>query len=510
MAGDSPAAILFDAYGNEIALADGYQITVDTKGIPIIVVNNNDEAMLVRSDNDGYLLSTARIEDPLPAGTNIIGEVGIDSTNTGGLALEITQQTLATESTLVDAYNKLDSLESKDFATETTLQTLATEATLIDAYNKLDSLEAKDFATEITLTSLESKDFATETTLQTLATEDTLTDAYNKLDSLEAKDFATEATLANLEAKDFATETTLQTLATEATLTDAYNKLDSLEAKDFATEATLSDAYEAIRDILYTDGIKKITDPLPIGDNDIGRVKLIDAYSTQIPILDGYVLETTAPGLPVMAKNVVDDSAQFLHTDEDGYLQVVSSNTFTVRSRGVVGADFSKSDINATETYYIGIDLDNNSGAGPYKHAWSSGEWINITAINGLLIKEKPGDEWDGFVGVILRIDGTDSDIGWLQIGALHARDTGDFESTAVSDKFDTPLNLEVSGGDLVKIALGYISTSVTAVNTGITLSDIQGNNVTPAIGDVVIKAIRSASSSGVADIHYYIGYLVE
>ena len=295
MANDSPAVILFDSYGNELALADGYQITIDSKGIPIIIVNGNNEAKIARADNDGYLLNSTRVIEPLPAGVNIIGKIGVDSLNTGGLALETTLQTLATEATLIDAYNKLDNLGSKDFATETTLQTLATEATLqilateatlLDSYNKLDSLEAKDFATE--------------TTLQTLATENTLLDSYNKLDGLESKDFATETTLTDaynkldsLEAKDFATETTLQTLATEATLIDSYNKLNSLEAKDFATETTLFDAYDKLIDIyekntatettLYdtynvlldirdTDGVKKITDQLPSGTNEIGKV----------------------------------------------------------------------------------------------------------------------------------------------------------------------------------------------------------------------------------------------
>jgi len=275
MAGDSPAAILFDANGNEIALADGYSITVDTKGIPIIIINDSGDAKFVQADADGYLFATSRINEELPAGTNIIGKIGVDPANTGGLALETTQQTLATENTLIDAYNKLDSLEAKDFATETTL---------IDSYNKLDSLEAKDFATE--------------TTMQTLATEATLIDSYNKLDSLEAKDFATE--------------TTQQTLATEDTLIDAYNKLDSLEAKDFATEATLS----SIKD---TDGIKKITDALPIGDNVLGRIKLVDGFETIVTTLDGYSLSETSPGIPILTSSPTNN-AQFIQSDDDGYL----------------------------------------------------------------------------------------------------------------------------------------------------------------------------------------------
>jgi len=209
MAGDSPAAILFDAYGNAIATLDGYNITATSPGLPIMIKDSAGNAFFLQADSDGYLRMSA------------------------------------------------PSLEAKDFATETTQQTLATETTLSDAYDKLDDLE--------------SKDFATETTQQTLATEATLVDAYNKLDSLEAKDFATETTLASLETKDF---------ATEATLLDAYNKLDSLEAKDFATETTLT----SIKD---TDGIKKIADALPAGDNIVGQVKITDGTNV-VDVFDDY------------------------------------------------------------------------------------------------------------------------------------------------------------------------------------------------------------------------------
>lgn len=132
---DSPAVILYDAYGNEIALADGYSISVDTKGIPIIIINDNNEAKFIRADSDGYVFSSVRVNEKLPAGDNIIGKVGVDLNDTGGLALETTQQTLATEETLIDAYNKINSLESFDFSTEDTL---------FDAYNILESIKDTD------------------------------------------------------------------------------------------------------------------------------------------------------------------------------------------------------------------------------------------------------------------------------------------------------------------------------------------------------------------------------
>lgn len=68
----------------------------------------------------------------------------------------------------------------------------------------------------------------------------------------------TEATLASLEGKDFATEITQATLSTEATLVAADTKL-----------GTIDGVLDSIKD---TDGIKKITDQLPAGANEIGKV----------------------------------------------------------------------------------------------------------------------------------------------------------------------------------------------------------------------------------------------
>lgn len=68
---------------------------------------------------------------------------------------------------------------------------------------------------------------------------------------------ATESTLATR-----ATEATLATRATETTLAAADTKLGTIDA-----------VLDSIKD---TDGVKKITDALPVGDNLIGRVKLSD------------------------------------------------------------------------------------------------------------------------------------------------------------------------------------------------------------------------------------------
>jgi len=69
--------------------------------------------------------------------------------------------------------------------------------------------------------------------------------------------------LKNLKGKDFATQTTLEA---------ARALLETISGLDFAEETTLDALKTAIDSIKSTDGIKKITDPLPAGTNEIGDV----------------------------------------------------------------------------------------------------------------------------------------------------------------------------------------------------------------------------------------------
>lgn len=172
----------------------------------------------------------------------------------------------ATETTLGNIKSKTDNIPSDPAKESGKLTTIDSTLTSIKA--KTDSIPAdpareggnlatlagKDFATQTTLASLLSafnaEDFATQTTLATLATE-------TKLE-------AVRLLLASLDGKDFATQTTL------AALLSAFN------AEDFASEAKLELVRTILASIKDTDGIKKITDALPVGDNLVGRVKITD------------------------------------------------------------------------------------------------------------------------------------------------------------------------------------------------------------------------------------------
>jgi hypothetical protein len=80
--------------------------------------------------------------------------------------------------------------------------------------------------------------------------------------------------------------------ATEGKQDDTITKLTSIDGKDFATQTTLAAAdtklgtidgvLDSIKD---TDGVKKITDALPVGDNTIGRAKITDGTNV-MDVLD--------------------------------------------------------------------------------------------------------------------------------------------------------------------------------------------------------------------------------
>lgn len=159
----------------------------------------------------------------------------------------------ATEDKQDDAITKLTSLDSKDFATQTTLATLATETKLelvrallatIDADTSV--LAAVDYATQTTLsafkTAFDNRDLATQTTLAAVL-----------VDTGQI-----EALLTTIDVDTSNLDVLLSTRATEATLLAADGRLTTIDA-----------VLDSIKD---TDGIKKITDQLPAGTNEIGKV----------------------------------------------------------------------------------------------------------------------------------------------------------------------------------------------------------------------------------------------
>lgn len=175
----------------------------------------------------------------------MIGKVRDSSGTLVDPATEGTLATRASEATLA-------SLDGKDFATETTLDAFST------------AFSSTDFATETTLSSCDSSlssiDSSIDVALSTRATAAAQTDGSQLSqvvdsagDGLEI-DASGRAAIQNQPNMDVA----LSTRATEATLSAADTKL-----------GTIDGVLDSIKD---TDGIKKITDQLPAGSNQIGAV----------------------------------------------------------------------------------------------------------------------------------------------------------------------------------------------------------------------------------------------
>lgn len=259
-------------------------------------------------------------------------------------------------------------------------------------------------------------------------------------------------------------------LATEATLA-------SLEAK-VATETTLA----SIKD---TDGIKKITDPLPAGTNEIGKVaqgtKAAPAGAWPVVLYD-------AAGNPVAV--TLDGSIYRLST--------LGHADQLARDR-VVGVDYYQLAINAAASYYLTIDVSNLGGA--YKHA--AGSDVVLYGGSCTLIKSNIAATWDAMLGVIVSISGASANIVWIDAFHLSLEDTSGVRDRRRSELFPIPINLAAS---LPKLAA--LAQNVPAVNTGVTLPDVAGVARTPAQGDIVTR-VRRLSGAGNADLHQSVFYEV-
>ena len=93
--------------------------------------------------------------------------------------------------------------------------------------------------------------------------------------------------LKNLKGKDFATQTTLEA---------ARVLLETISGLDFAEETTLDALKTVIESIKSTDGIKKITDALPAGTNEIGEVVISgdETLPSSAPVTG---MKTLVPGV---------------------------------------------------------------------------------------------------------------------------------------------------------------------------------------------------------------------
>lgn len=232
---------------------------------------------------------------------------------------------------------------------------------------------------------------------------------------------------------------------------------------------------------------------------DSPAVILYDANGMEIAIADGVSLPVGKQGVIAAGKDPAGN-ARFIRTSTDGTVQVGQG-----LAAQIVSADYHVPLASAT-TYFLGIDLDNAGGSGPYKHG--SGTAVKMVGVSSMAQKYRAQDDWDVLFGAVLSINVTQAVIGWVGFGSVHLQSTTLLKDGTVDKDFPVPIDMSVSAGDYSKIASGFKET-ITAVNTAVTLPDVSGAARTPAAGDVIIRARRNSGTGGLL-FHFCFWYLVE
>lgn len=207
--------------------------------------------IVVEADPGGNLKTV--LGDSIPAGTNNIGDVDVvSSALPSGAATEATLATRASEATLSTADGRLATIDSVLDSIKDTDGIKRINDPLPAGTNNIGDVDV--------VSSALPNGAATEATLATRATAAAQADGTQKTqivdstgDGLEV-DASGRAAIQNQPNMDVA----LSTRATEATLLAADGRL-----------TTIDSVLDSIKD---TDGIKKITDQLPAGTNEIGKV----------------------------------------------------------------------------------------------------------------------------------------------------------------------------------------------------------------------------------------------
>ncbi len=146
---------------------------------------------------------------------------------------------------------------------------------------------------------------------------------------------------------------------------------------------------------------------------------------------------------------------------------------------------------NGVPDWFMLIDLDNTGGG--YNHVETGSiQCVNLTTE---FSKLRANDIWTMDVGLILRIDGTDSDVGFLAAGSLMLDSTIVFNLAGSHGNYPVIVNLEIDTGDFTDMATNLTEAAITTLNTGGTIDDVFGDAQTPAVGDVVLRMLRTSGN---------------
>lgn len=182
-------------------------------------------------------------------------------------------------------------------------------------------------------------------------------------------------------------------------------------------------------------------------------------------------------------------------------------------SKTIVEVDYRKDNI-SNSSYFLLIDLDNAEGAGPYKHAYVSGDGIKLVGVTGSLRKITPGDKWISFFCVVLNVTESNTTLVPMRPGTIGLRSTADvqkeLEASPLTTTVGVPMNLRVVDGTLTNIAVGGDGLMVvTDLTSASQIPDVAGTNRAVAPGDVVLRLQRISGNQSVF-FQYHCWYYVE
>ena len=233
-----------------------------SEGIARLLVDSSGNVVKVSQDGDDFKVEVlGKLRDSAGTLINPAKEDGnLASVKTNTDKLDTNLSTRATEATQALIKAKTDNLD-------VALSTRATEATVDSVKTNTDKLDVNlsSRATEATQALIKAKTDNLDVALSTRATESTQTSVKTNTDKLDVN---------------------LSTRATEASLDLVRAKTDNLDValSTRATEATVASADTVLKAIRDTAGVKKITDQLPAGTNEIGKV----AQGTKAAAADGW------------------------------------------------------------------------------------------------------------------------------------------------------------------------------------------------------------------------------
>jgi len=267
---------------------------------------------------------------------------------------------------------------------------------------------------------------------------------------------------------DLAGTTIIRTLTPTFLSSDGYDFLSTVAFAPYVRYSIFSNTGVATSKMYFTtEFARTAVHPQLLTVND-------EIFSSMVSSLQRSVLTGATEGGSFLNVGVSDQAELFTNT--------LAANRKTTVSHSATGV--------AADTYYLMIDLDNSGGAWPHQHFVSvdvdhitaSVNFASGTATAGLLL------------GVITRVDGTDADVSYLwsiNPGVQSANDgivtTCNFQPSSVTFKTD-------GAGNVVGALTSIKESAVAAINTGTTLNG-PGGAITPAVGDVILKADYNADT---------------